>query len=144
MSKLFSVYNFLYEQDDGDFEEENESQMDSQNPPNQGAMAPGMEQGQGASPQLPEKTPGQNVGSAETNSFSSVLGATISDVAYEPVGVNGGRIKIKTSSSHIPLEVSWVGQKVTVTQPDGKVVLLSGGEDSEDAPPQRRGGPKGR
>lgn len=126
--KKFSVYNYLYEQD----EQDNQDQMEI--PVQDSSMgAPPQEmdqtaQGQNSTPPS-EPTPEKNVGKSPESrtAFRSVLGKTISDVSFEPLGGGGGKIAIKTSSSHMPLEISWVGGKVTVTQPSGEVIMLSKG-----------------
>lgn len=73
----------------------------------------------------PENTPAQ-MSSQTKNAFRDVIGGTISDISYERVGAVGGKLTIKTSNSHIPLVVSWVNTKVSVQQPDGNVIVLSG------------------
>ena len=98
--------------------------MDEQ--PNEPEEAP-----QPGHPQSPEDVPAE-APPESGNAFRDILGATISDVSYEPLGSNGGKIKISTSNSHVPLEISWVGPKVTVRQTDGDVIMLS-----SDAPEEQ-------
>lgn len=114
----FSILDYLYEFDDP----QEQDQVDPQNVP-----AEGQSQEQ---PETPQSVPAK-MAPQTGNAFRDILGATLSDISYEPIGAAGGRIKIKTSNSHIPLEISWVGPKVTVTQSDGDVIMLSSDSPQE-------------
>lgn len=62
---------------------------------------------------------------ADSSAFSNMIGSTISGIDFKQNGPNGGEISVMTSKSNRPLKISWAGNKVTVTQPDGNIVNLS-------------------
>lgn len=62
--------------------------------------------------------------SSESNIFSAYIGSTISGINFKKNGANGGEISIMVSKSNRPIKISWAGDKVTVTQPDGNIVSL--------------------
>lgn len=132
--KKFNIIDFLFEQNEEEYEEQ----------PQEVGGKPGMDMGdeQPTQPQAvpeqppeqpPEQTPRETSGKSPENrqAFREILGGTISDVVFDPAGSSGGSIKITTSQNFTPLEVSWVGQKVTVTKPDGTIVMLSSGNQQK-------------
>lgn len=84
-------------------------------------------QGQEPPSSASEETPTQiNVSNQSKSALADIIGSTISDISYEKIGTNGGKLSIKTSNSHIPMIISWAGPKVTVSKQNGTVVMLSG------------------
>lgn len=73
----------------------------------------------------PEMSPQQVASQQPSSDLSDLAGTTISDASFERVGANGGKIVLKTSNSHVPAVISWVGSKVTFSKPDGTVIMLS-------------------
>jgi hypothetical protein len=59
-----------------------------------------------------------------SDAFSSFVGSTISGMNFKKNGATGGEIQISISNSNRPVKISWVGDKVTVTQPNGNIVIL--------------------
>lgn len=124
----FNIHNWLFElatEEANDSEQENPTQNNSQNMDMAGQdqeMAP-------QSPaQPPEQTPAQKgevADSQSRNAFRSVQGATISDISFKKLGSEGSKIQITTSKSHIPLQITWLNGKVTVTDPSGNIIILS-------------------
>lgn len=86
---------------------------------------------QGQPPQPPQQTPEQvgdqqkAKGPAQNEPFKELTGQTVTSVAFQPNGANGGIISIKTKNSHLPFKISWVNTKVTVQDTKGNVINLS-------------------
>lgn len=92
-----------------------EAQAPAQQSPNQTPPPPTAPQEQ----ILKQKT------KADSSAFSAMIGSTISGITFKQNGPSGGEISVMTSKSNRPLKISWAGNKVTVTQPDGNIVNLS-------------------
>lgn len=84
---------------------------------------PNQEMPQATSPEVPPQVAQSD---QSKSALSDIVGSTVSDISYERVGTNGGKLTIKTSSSHVPLTISWAGPKVTVSKQNGTVAILSG------------------
>ena len=101
--------------------EQNEQIEDQTQDPAVDDQGQAMVQQQAAPPEAtPKQTAGQN-----QSALAEIVGSTVSDISYEKVGANGGKVTIKTSNSHVPFVLSWVGSKVTITKQNGTVVMLS-------------------
>lgn len=61
---------------------------------------------------------------ADSQVFAEFIGATIAGVSYKKNGANGGEISLRVSKSNMPLKISWAGDKVTVTKPNGNIVSI--------------------
>lgn len=82
-----------------------------------------MEQQQAPQAQPQQQAPAQPQANP-AEAFRSLQGQTIAGVQYAPNGGNGGTIKIKVKDSYIPFTISWVNQKVTVTDLHGNTIVL--------------------
>lgn len=117
MSDKFSVWKFLIEGGLNSEEpemEDPEQQMQQGQPPE-------------ATPEQQNQTQ-QKSADPQATAFRGLQGQMISGMTYTPNGTNGGTLKIQVKNSYTPFTVSWVNQRVTVTDLQGKTVMLSDDE----------------
>lgn len=129
----FDLHNYFFIKELKNPNEENTTEDDDQNP-SQSMPVPG--QAASATAQNPQQNAGQgnkapdnnailkNQNAQNSNVFSNFVGSTISDMSFKKTGGNGGEISISISKSNMPIKISWVGDKVTVTQPNGNIISL--------------------
>lgn len=70
------------------------------------------QQPQQPQPQMPTAT-------GKKQPISGLQGNVVSDAYFEQLGSNGGKISITVSGNNNPLVISWVGNKIAVTDSDG-------------------------
>lgn len=129
----FDLYNYFFLKEAQNPSEEEISQNDDQN---LNATVPVPGQAAQKNPQAPQQNANPGVenptkdeilkkqNSQNSNVFSNFVGSTISDIAFKKNGATGGEISISISRSNLPLKISWAGDKVTVTQPNGNIISL--------------------
>lgn len=103
----FDIRDFLLEQLPTDEEEGPQDQQP------QGQQEPQQEPQQGVEDSPVQAQP-QNVA---REVFADIKGKTIKDISFTNPGTNAGKIEIYFTDFQIPMVISWVNDKVTVTKP---------------------------